>query len=92
MLFSSYPYDGTWVAANLHITLPTPESHPDFPLWKLGYTPDELWDIFWPDGFQYVSEIFDRRNNVLSVSSFCRHPTMPIATGRFGPKASRYWR
>jgi len=38
--------------ANLEISLPTPESHPEFPLWELGYTPDELWDIFWPDGFQ----------------------------------------
>lgn len=47
-----YRYVGTWVAANLHITTPTPKSHPDFPLWKLGYTPQQVHDIFWPSGFQ----------------------------------------
>lgn len=49
---SIYPYVGTWVAANLHITTPTPKSHPDFPLWRLGYTPEQVHDIFWPSGFQ----------------------------------------
>lgn len=47
-----YHYKGTWVAANLHITKPTPESHPDFPLWNLGYTPREVKEIFWPRHFQ----------------------------------------
>ncbi|KAH7160518.1 hypothetical protein B0J13DRAFT_602999 [Dactylonectria estremocensis] len=47
-----YKYDATWIAANLVITLPTPSSHPSFPLWKLGYQPEDLWDIFWPGGFQ----------------------------------------
>ncbi|GJC81511.1 hypothetical protein ColLi_04349 [Colletotrichum liriopes] len=35
--------------------MPTPQSHPEFPLWELDYEPEELWDIFWPKGFQYVS-------------------------------------
>ncbi|KAL7760767.1 hypothetical protein ACKLNR_007302 [Fusarium oxysporum f. sp. zingiberi] len=70
-----YKYDATWIAANLRITLPTPTSHPSFPPWKLGYQPEHLWDIFWPEGFH-----------------FCTHPTMPIATGRFGPRQQKYWR
>lgn len=49
----SHEYAGTWIAANLRIQLPTPQSHPSFELWALGYQPTELWDIFWPDGFQY---------------------------------------
>ncbi|KAH7267931.1 hypothetical protein B0J15DRAFT_441099 [Fusarium solani] len=70
-----YKYEATWIAANLRITLPTPTSHPSFPLWKLGYQPEQLWDVFWPGGFH-----------------FCTHPTMPIATGRFGPRQQKYWR
>ncbi|OAL52136.1 FAD/NAD(P)-binding domain-containing protein [Pyrenochaeta sp. DS3sAY3a] len=70
-----YQYEATWIAANLYITLPTPTSHPDFPLWKLGYHPEELWNIFWPPGFH-----------------FCRHPLMPVATGRFGPENEKHWR
>ncbi|QVM13444.1 hypothetical protein D8B26_008052 [Coccidioides posadasii str. Silveira] len=46
-----YTYVGTWVAANLHITTPTPKSHPQFPLWQLGYTPQQVHDAFWPSGF-----------------------------------------
>ncbi|KAI8945221.1 hypothetical protein F4801DRAFT_569154 [Xylaria longipes] len=52
---STYKYDGTWVAANLEISLPTPESHPAFPLWKLGYTPVEVYDLFWPPGWHFGS-------------------------------------
>ncbi|VUC29693.1 unnamed protein product [Clonostachys rosea] len=70
-----YNYEATWVAANLKVTMPTPSTHPHFPLWELGYEPDELWDLFWPGGFH-----------------FCNHPTMPVATGRFGPTAGKYWR
>lgn len=50
----SYEYEGTWIAANLKITLPTPETHPEFPLWMMGYTPQEVYETFWPPGFQYV--------------------------------------
>ncbi|GAW15340.1 hypothetical protein ANO14919_047490 [Xylariales sp. No.14919] len=52
---STYKYDGIWVAANLAISLPTPDTHPDFPLWNLGYTPDEVYDLFWPSGFHFGS-------------------------------------
>ncbi|KIW02534.1 uncharacterized protein PV09_05992 [Verruconis gallopava] len=49
------PYEGTWIAANLKITLPTKSSHPDFPLWKLGYTPSDVYDLFWPEGWHFCS-------------------------------------
>ncbi|KAL6405403.1 3-(3-hydroxy-phenyl)propionate/3-hydroxycinnamic acid hydroxylase [Ilyonectria robusta] len=49
-------YVAKWVAANLCITMPTPESHPYFPLWKLGYKPEEVWDIFWPEGFHFCND------------------------------------
>lgn len=52
---SSYRYEGTWVATNLKIQLPTPESHPDFPAWKLGMTPQEVYDLFWPKGWHFCS-------------------------------------
>jgi hypothetical protein len=51
----SFKYEATWVAANLKITPPTPETHPQFPLWELGYTPEEVYEVFWPSGFQYVN-------------------------------------
>ncbi|CAH0057995.1 unnamed protein product [Clonostachys solani] len=50
-------YEATWVAANLKVTMPTPKTHPHFPLWDLGYEPDELWDLFWPGGFQFEYEL-----------------------------------
>ena len=50
-----YPYEGTWVASNFAIRLPTAGSHPDFPLWKHGYTPDEVYDLFWPKGWHFAS-------------------------------------
>ncbi|KAI8176867.1 hypothetical protein K4K48_004435 [Colletotrichum sp. SAR 10_66] len=50
-----YPYEGVWVAANLRMTAPTPQTHPNFPLWKYGYTPDEVYDLFWPLGWHFCS-------------------------------------
>jgi 2-polyprenyl-6-methoxyphenol hydroxylase-like FAD-dependent oxidoreductase len=47
-----YNHVSTWVAANFEITLPTPATHPDFPLWKIGYSPEQVYDAFWPSGFQ----------------------------------------
>lgn len=47
-------YDETWVALNLEISLPTEKTHPDFPLWKLGYTPEEVYDLFFPKSFRFV--------------------------------------
>ncbi|KAH7126058.1 hypothetical protein EDB81DRAFT_910869 [Dactylonectria macrodidyma] len=50
-----YRYNGTWIAANLKISLPTAETHPQFLLWKLGYSPDEIYDLFWPEGWHFCS-------------------------------------
>jgi 2-polyprenyl-6-methoxyphenol hydroxylase-like FAD-dependent oxidoreductase len=52
---SKYRYEGTWVAANLHILLPTKETHPQFPPWELGMTPAEVYDLFWPKGWHFCS-------------------------------------
>jgi hypothetical protein len=48
-----FKYEGTWIAANLKIHLPTPENHPKFPLWKLGYTPEAVYNFFWPNGWHF---------------------------------------
>lgn len=47
-----YNHVSTWVAANFEITLPTPATHPGFPLWKVGYSPEQVFNAFWPSGFQ----------------------------------------
>jgi hypothetical protein len=49
-----YEYKETWVAVNYHMDLPTKESHPDFPLWKLDYTPQQVYDAFFPKGFRFI--------------------------------------
>lgn len=51
----AYKYSGVWVAANLKITLPTSESHPDLPVWHAGYTPEDVYDLFWPQGWHFAS-------------------------------------
>ncbi|CZR60147.1 related to monooxygenase [Phialocephala subalpina] len=50
-----FTYTGTWVAANLKIQLPTPETHPEFPLWGKGFRPQEVYDLFWPAGWHFCS-------------------------------------
>ena len=47
-------YDETWVALNWEILLPTEKTHPDFPLWKLGYKPQEVYNIFFPESFRFI--------------------------------------
>ncbi|KAL4811663.1 hypothetical protein BDW67DRAFT_189990 [Aspergillus spinulosporus] len=47
-------YDETWVALNWEITLPNPQTHPEFPLWKLGYTPEQVYETFFPPGFRFL--------------------------------------
>lgn len=54
-LNSDYRYEGTWVATNLKIRLPTPETHPDFPPFKAGLKPEEAYDLFWPKGWHFCS-------------------------------------
>ena len=50
-----FAYNGTWVAANLHITLPTPQSHPELCFWAMDMTPEDVYDLFWPDGWHFCS-------------------------------------
>ncbi|OAL35503.1 hypothetical protein AYO20_05122 [Fonsecaea nubica] len=51
---SGYEYQETWVAMNWHMNLPTPETHPGFPLWKLNYTPEQVYDKFFPPNFRFI--------------------------------------
>ncbi|KIX07316.1 uncharacterized protein Z518_01969 [Rhinocladiella mackenziei CBS 650.93] len=46
-------YEGCWVASNLKLSPPTPATHPDFPLWRFGYTPEDVYDLFWPKGWHF---------------------------------------
>ncbi|MCJ1297267.1 hypothetical protein MMC08_000053 [Hypocenomyce scalaris] len=52
-----YDHVSTWIAANFDIALPSPATHPDFPLWKLGYTPEQVYELFWPAGFHFCNDI-----------------------------------
>ena len=47
-------YEETWVALNWQISLPTHKTHPDFPLWNLGYTPEDVFDLFFPSEFRFL--------------------------------------
>ncbi|KAJ5627614.1 hypothetical protein N7490_009842 [Penicillium lividum] len=47
-------YDETWVALNWEISLPTEKTHPEFPLWKLGYDPQQVYDLFFPENFRFI--------------------------------------
>ena len=50
----SVNYEEAWVAVNLRLSLPSPESHPNFPLWRLGYTPLDVYDSFFPKDFRFL--------------------------------------
>ncbi|KPI35262.1 3-(3-hydroxy-phenyl)propionate/3-hydroxycinnamic acid hydroxylase [Cyphellophora attinorum] len=47
-------YEETWVALNWKIVLPTRDTHPDFPLWALGYSPEDVYDLFFPTQFRFL--------------------------------------
>ena len=47
-------YDEVWVALNWRITIPTQETHPDFPLWRLGYSSQQIYDLFFPKEFRFL--------------------------------------
>jgi hypothetical protein len=55
-LFFRFQYEAVWVALNWHLTLPTPKTHPDFPLWSLGYSPEDVYDLFFPQDFNFVCD------------------------------------
>jgi len=43
-----------WVALNWQISLPNEKTHPNFPLWNLGYTPEEVYELFFPKEFRFL--------------------------------------
>ncbi len=47
-------YQETWVALNWKLSLPTPKTHPSFPLWKLGYSSEDVFDLFFPLDFRFL--------------------------------------
>lgn len=47
-------YQESWVALNWKINLPNPQTHPSFPLWDLGYTPEQVYDLFFPKEFRFL--------------------------------------
>lgn len=51
---SSTQYEETWVALNWKLHLPTKETHPSFPLWDLGYSPEQVYDLFFPAQFRFL--------------------------------------
>lgn len=42
------------MALNLKINPPTTESHPNLPFWKLGYTPEQVYDLYFPKSFRFI--------------------------------------
>jgi 2-polyprenyl-6-methoxyphenol hydroxylase-like FAD-dependent oxidoreductase len=51
---STFHYEEVWVALNWRLKLPTPQTHPQFPLWKLGYSPEQVYDLFFPRDFRFM--------------------------------------
>ncbi|KAJ5918024.1 monooxygenase [Penicillium verhagenii] len=47
-------YQEIWVALNWKLHLPTKETHPSFPLWDRGYTPQDVYDLFFPKDFRFL--------------------------------------
>lgn len=47
-------YDETWVALNWQLTPPNQKTHPEFPLWRLGYTPEDVYNLFFPSNFRFI--------------------------------------
>lgn len=54
MAHAGTPWEQYWVAMNWKMTLPTPTSHPHFPLWEKGYTPQQVYDSFFPSDFRFL--------------------------------------
>ena len=51
-----FVYEETWIALNWRITPPTKETHPKFPLWERGYSPEEVYDFFFPKNFRFICD------------------------------------
>ena len=50
----THPYETIYGGANLNVATPTPKSHPDFPLWAKGYTPEQVVESFVPEAFRFM--------------------------------------
>ncbi|PVH96296.1 FAD/NAD(P)-binding domain-containing protein [Periconia macrospinosa] len=51
---SQMHYEEIWVALNWKISLATPTTHPEFPLWTKGYSPQQVYDAFFPKEFRFL--------------------------------------
>ncbi|KPI43783.1 3-(3-hydroxy-phenyl)propionate/3-hydroxycinnamic acid hydroxylase [Cyphellophora attinorum] len=51
---SSFGYNETWVAINLEVFPPTPESHPNLPVWDRGYSSEQVYDLYFPRDFRFI--------------------------------------
>ena len=49
-----FKYEEAWVAVNIRVTPPTPQSHPKFPLWKNGFSPEQVHNSFFPPDFRFI--------------------------------------
>lgn len=56
LVIDRFHYEAVWVAMNWRITLPTPETHPKFPLWRFGYSPEDVYDLFFPRDFNFICD------------------------------------
>jgi hypothetical protein len=52
--FQRFGYKETWIALNMKLTLPTRESHPHFPFWDLGFTAEQIYDLYFPKSFRFI--------------------------------------
>jgi hypothetical protein len=70
-----HPYEQYYVGINWEIDTPTPETHPDFPLWKLGFTPKDVLDAFFPRAFKFVCNPI-RQGCASRIGSEARKPLL----------------
>ncbi|KAG0645327.1 3-(3-hydroxy-phenyl)propionate 3-hydroxycinnamic acid hydroxylase [Hyphodiscus hymeniophilus] len=49
-----FKYEEAWVALNWKLTPPTRETHPFLPLWDLGFTPEGVYNTFFPPDFRFI--------------------------------------
>ena len=47
-------YEAIYAGGNMNVKTPTPRSHPAFPLWDLGYTPEQVMELFVPEAFHFM--------------------------------------
>ncbi|CZR69506.1 uncharacterized protein PAC_19406 [Phialocephala subalpina] len=64
-----FQYEAVWVALNWYLALPTPKTHPEFPPWNLGYSPEEVYGLFFPRDFDFVSSRPLRINDLVRMVS-----------------------